>query len=256
MVKSNGTRLQEGVSLIEPDDGFLASERGLVGKVLVQNTEKVPVRIMTISNEIKVVRSGTVVANMTHVNDVIEEASVIQKLNKGKLPSHLQKLLERSCSNLSQEQMQEVRKLLLKHSSLFASEDKDLGRTSLVKHQISTESRAAIKQQFRRTPVHLQGTVDQHIDDMLERNVIEPSSSPWASPIVLVLKKDDTTRFCIDYSKLNEAAVKDAYSLPRIDETLDHLAGSCWFSTLDLLSGYWRVEMEPDDREKTAFITK
>ena len=254
VVKPNGTRLQEGVSLIEPDDGFLASERGLVGKVLVQNTEKVPVRIMNISNEIKVVRSGTVVANMTHVNDVIEEASVTQKLNKGKLPSHLQNLLERSCSNLSQEQTQEVRKPLLKHSSLFASDDKDLGRTSLVKHQISSESRAAIKQQFRRTPVHLQGTVDQHINDMLERNVIEPSSSPWASPIVLVRKKDGTTRFCVDYRKLNEATVKDAYPLPRIDETLDHLAGACWFSTLDLL--YWQVEMEPDHRAKTAFITK
>ena len=98
--------------------------------------------------------------------------------------------------------------------------------------------------------------MDQHIDDMLERNVIEPSSSPWASPIVLVRKKDGTTRFFVDYRKLNEATVKDAYPLPRIDETLDHLAGACWFSTLDLLSGYWQVEMEPDDRAKTAFITK
>ena len=119
-----------------------------------------------------------------------------------------------------------------------------------MKHKISTESRAA----NQKTPVHLHVPVDQHIDDMLERNVIEPSSSPWATP--LVRKKDGTTRFCVNYRKLNEATAKYAYPLPRIDGTLDHLAGPCLFSTLDPLSGYWQVEMEPDDRTKTTFITK
>ena len=90
---------------------------------------------------------------------------------------------------------------------------------------------------------------------MLDQGVIQPSSSPWASPVVLAKKKDGSLRFCVDYRKLNAVTRKDAYALPRIDDTLDALAGSKWFSTLDLASGYWQVEMHPDDREMTAFST-
>ena len=91
---------------------------------------------------------------------------------------------------------------------------------------------------------------------MLARNVIQPSTSPWASPIVIVRKKDGSARFCVDYRSLNAVTRKDAYPLPRIDDTLDTLSGSQWFSTLDLLSGYWQVEMAEGDREKTAFATQ
>ena len=84
----------------------------------------------------------------------------------------------------------------------------------------------------------------------MEKKVISPSKSPWASPIVLVQKRDGLTRFCVDYRKINEVTRKDAYPIPRIDEILDTL-----FSTLDLRSGYWQVEMDPTDREKTAFCT-
>ena len=93
------------------------------------------------------------------------------------------------------------------------------------------------------------------LSDMQERNVIQPSKSPWVSPIVLVQKKDGSWRFCIDYQKVNAVARKDAYPLPRIDDTLDTMAGSKWFSTLDLLSGYWQMEVNEQEREKTAFCT-
>ncbi|GFT46290.1 retrovirus-related Pol polyprotein from transposon 17.6 [Trichonephila clavipes] len=88
----------------------------------------------------------------------------------------------------------------------------------------------------------------------MKDDVIEPSSSPWASPIVLVRKKDGSTRFCVNYRRLNDVTKKDSYPLPRIDDTLDTLAGNTWFSTLDLKSGYWQVELHPD-KEKTAFTT-
>ena len=90
---------------------------------------------------------------------------------------------------------------------------------------------------------------------MPKGGVIEPSTSPWASPVVLVQKKDGSTRFRVDYWKLNNVTRKDAYPLPRIDTTLDTLHGSRWFSTLDLLSGYWQVEVAESDRSKTAFCT-
>ena len=94
------------------------------------------------------------------------------------------------------------------------------------------------------------------LDNMLDKDIIQPSVSPWASPVVLVPKKDGTLRFCVDYRQLNSITSKDAYPLPRIDETLDTLAGSVWFTTLDLISGYWQVEVKPEDCEKTAFCTK
>jgi len=90
---------------------------------------------------------------------------------------------------------------------------------------------------------------------MLSKNLISPSHSPWASPIALVTKKDGTTRFCVDYRKLNAATKLDVYPLPRIDDSLDLLARCQYFSTLDLASGYWQVGMDSDSQEKTAFVT-
>ena len=88
---------------------------------------------------------------------------------------------------------------------------------------------------------------------MLSQGIIEPSCGPWASPIVLAKKKDGTTRFCVDFCRLNDCTRKDAQPLPRIDDTLDALGGAQYFSTLDLASGYWQVEVDGRDREKTAF---
>ena len=92
-------------------------------------------------------------------------------------------------------------------------------------------------------------------EEMLIGGQIEPSDSPWSAPVVLVTKKDGGTRFCVDYRQLILATVKDTYPLPRIDDTLDMLAGKQWFSTLDLASGYWQVSLSPDARCKTAFAT-
>ena len=90
---------------------------------------------------------------------------------------------------------------------------------------------------------------------MLEKEVIEPSTSAWASNLVLVTKPSGATRACVDYRALNAKTTRDAYPLPRIDECLDSLSGAQWFSTMDLNSGFWQIEMAPEDKEKTAFVT-
>ncbi|KAJ8413561.1 hypothetical protein AAFF_G00080680 [Aldrovandia affinis] len=88
---------------------------------------------------------------------------------------------------------------------------------------------------------------------MAAAGVIELSDSPWAAPAVLVKNNDNSWCFCVDYRRLNAVTRKDSYPLPRIDDALDYISGSKWFSSLDLRSGYWHVELAPDARHKTAF---
>lgn len=137
-----------------------------------------------------------------------------------------------------------MKSLLGRHANLFTKSDDDLGRTGLAKHAIDTGENKPIREVPRRLPEHMNAEVEKHVKDMLKHGVIEPSNSPWSSRVVLVKKKDGSTRFCVDYRRLNAITEKDAYPLPRIDETLDQLAGCKWFSTLDLHSGYWQIEME------------
>ena len=93
------------------------------------------------------------------------------------------------------------------------------------------------------------------VQQMLFSGVIRPSNSPWASPVVMVKKKDGSLRFCVDFRQLNAATVKDAHPISRIDDLLDALHGARWFSTLDLKSRYWQVPIQERDKGKTAFCT-
>ena len=138
---------------------------------------------------------------------------------------------------------------------MFSQSPTDYGRTELIKHQIDTGAAHPIRQPPRRIPQHLRVNVDEQIDSMLDNGIIEPSRSPWSSPIVVVPKKDGGIRFCVDYRRLNSVTIKDAYPLPQISDTLESLAGAKFFSTLDLASGYWQVGMHPDDQHKTAFAS-
>ena len=95
----------------------------------------------------------------------------------------------------------------------------------------------------------------KQVQQMQESGVICPSNSPLASRVVMVRKKDVKLRFCVDFRQLNAATVNDAHCLPCIDDLLDVLHGSCWFSTLYLKSGYWQVPIRKTDKPKTAFRT-
>ena len=145
--------------------------------------------------------------------------------------------------------------LLLEYQDVFLVADNTLGRCTVYPHTINTGDAVPIKQAARRLPFHRRVALQSLLADMLQQGIITESNSPWAAPVVLVKKKDGSTRLCVDYRKLNKVTVPDAYPLPRVDDTLDSLNGCKLFSTMDLASGYWQLAMAVSDREKSAFAT-
>lgn len=136
----------------------------------------------------------------------------------------------------------------------FATEQKPFGRAVAYTHTIDVQSANPIHQGLRRTSPREREIISQHVHEMLAMGVIRPSTSPWASAVVLAKKKDGADRFCVDYRRLNEVTVKDVYPLPRIDDMLAALAGKKYFTSLDAASGYWQIPMEASSIPLTAFI--
>ncbi len=129
-----------------------------------------------------------------------------------------------------------------------------LGHTKLLCHQIFATQEVPVKQKPYRVSSTKLKAMKELIDEMLAAEVIEPSSSAWASPVVLIPKKTGGLRFCVDYRKLNAITPSNAYPLPNIQEILESLVGASIFTSLDLNSGYWQVHMAPDSQDKTAVV--
>jgi hypothetical protein len=145
-----------------------------------------------------------------------------------------------------------VRKVVQEYQDLF-SEEGTLRESSLPGIQIETEPGRVVNCKPYRTSLNKRHIVDTEIDNMLKMGIIRPSNSEWASGITLVPKKDGTTRFCVDYRRLNSVTVKDRYPLPHIQDIFDSLGGANVFSTLDLKSGYWQLPVHGDSIKKMAF---
>lgn len=157
--------------------------------------------------------------------------------------------------DLPSSQKEEFIEFLANHHRVFSLEDGEVGETSLVQCEVDTGDAIPKKQRPYRTPFAVRGEVAQLLKKMEAAGVIEPSNSPWASPIVLVRKRDGSHRFCVDYRALNSVTKPDTFPLPCINDMLDQLGGAKFFSTLDLASGYWQIKMHPNSKEKTAFVT-
>lgn len=163
--------------------------------------------------------------------------------------------LDLPVDELENAELEELKALVTEFADVFALNDQELGCTTLTKHSIDTGDKRPIRQQPYRTPVIRRKKITEMIDQMKDQGVVQPSCSPWASPIVLVPKKDGKLRFCVDYRRLNAATKKDVFPLPRVDDILDSLGGVKYFSSLDLLSGYWQIELDEEAKQKSAFIT-
>ena len=194
----------------------------------------------------------------------VEEIQAIQHIGsrdtethteEGALPPHLIDVLD-AATELTPIQRARAATLLAKHVKTFPAPGTPItGRTQAVMHDIDTGSTRPIRCNPRKLSPKKIKVQQELVDKMLEEGQIEHSVSAWSTPTVLVTKKDGTTRFCVDYRRLNNSTRKDAFPLPRIDDSLNSLSGQSWFSTLDLASGYWQVRLSEDAKPKTAFAT-
>ena len=252
--------------MFEPEDQKL-SELGLAGyHTYLANARWGVIPICNSSSREITLRKGTPIGNTTRAygvdsltTDFVEvgvvagDSSNEEALAKSNLPKHLRSLL---CeSHLTTLESEMVANELSELSDAFAQPGDPLGRTNTVQHRVDTGDALPSRIPYRRLPMAKKSAMEAEVEKMLDEDVIQPSESPWSSPVVMVTKKDGSCRFCIDYRKLNGLTRKNAYPLPRIDECVESLGGAKWFCTLDLQSGYWQIGMDPRDREKTAFST-
>lgn len=155
-----------------------------------------------------------------------------------------------SLSVLEQKQAEQI----IGEFEQVAAENKGLGCTPLITHKIDTGDAAPIKQRYYMMSPSKLAELNRQLDEMLENDVVEPSSSPWNSPVTIVPKADGTWRFCLDSRKLNAVTKHDAYPLPYITHILDQLGNAKYLSSIDLKSAYWQVKLaDNDSKEKTAF---
>ena len=246
-------------ALIDPNWDLTEEFGVVVGHTLVDATTPLAsVLIINPNAEEVVLPCGSHIGDLVPVLSVSVARSDLQlpvKMTTA-LPDYLEDIIRGSHASLGDSGRQSLRDLLHRYEHVFPAPGEPVtGRSKSVQHEIETNEARPVRCGPRRlAPAGLRREQDC-VREMLTGGQIEPSDSPWASPVVLVTKKDGSTRFCVDYRRLNSLTVKDAYPLPRIDDSLRLLGNQQWFSTMDLASGYWQVAMSPEAKRKAAFVT-
>ena len=165
------------------------------------------------------------------------------------------KLDQLDFSSLTGEEEEAARKMLLEEKDSFSKHADDIGDAKELQMELNTTDEIPVQKNYITIQKPLYQEVKNHIQNLLNRNWITESKSSWSSPVVVVRKKSGEMRLCIDYRGLNAKTIKDRHPLPRIQETLDNLGGSHWFSVLDQSRAYHQGYLSPESRKKSAFIT-
>ena len=229
--------IPQGLVLYEPSEKL---PEGIRSQAAVYQGEGMKIRLENVGDEERLINPGW-------------EIGTIETVQIEEMDQPVKKRPDVPCE-LTARQREELETLLNKYQEVFSERTGKIGQANSIQHEIHTKG-APIRQPFRRQNPYVRQMEQEQVSEMLDQEVIRPSTSPWASPVVMVKKKDGSMRFCVDYRKLNSVTEKDAYPLPRIDDTLESLHGSRYFSTLDLKAGYWQVPVREEDKKKTAFRT-
>ncbi len=158
---------------------------------------------------------------------------------------------------MTESQFERFQSIMKENSDLFSKNKTDIGLTTLLKHKIELEPGS---KPYKETPRRMNSVkteaAKETVNDMLQAKLIKESHSPFASGLVVVAKKDGTHRMCIDFRKLNDMTVKDAFPLPRIDKTIESMGSAKWFTSVDMGSAFWQVPLDEESKAKTASATE
>jgi len=258
-----------GTWLMSPNEGQLAKEQCDLTETLLEDaTTMVRIPLHNWGTNPIIVRKGTVIGNM-------EEVSLISRDDPFWIDDQTSKMVrvchsdsaeanrvEKLCSELqfgnscTSQNKNNFSQIVRKHNDVFALNDAELGETDVVTHAIDTGTAQPVKATARRLPYALCKELEEEMDSLLQSGCIEPSVSPYSSPLVLVRKKSGGLRVCVDYRALNRDTVPDRYPLPRIDELMDMVGRqhAKVFSSLDLMKDYHQVKMDDSSKPKTVFV--
>ena len=246
--------------LVEAVNSFVDNTGLLVSSAVIDTTKSdIILTCANLTDEPVSVSKGTTIAIVHPVQKIVKgpglKASYSDNITIDDIPEHLKPMVDNASTDLNEAQKAHLYKIIYHNQDIFLGPDGKLGRTPLVQHSIDTGNAKPIRARAYKPALKRKAVIEEQLEQMLEGDQIEPSDSPWASPVVLVTKKDGSPRFCVDYRGLNSVTKKDSYPIPNITDCIDSLSGAKWFSTLDLASGYWQCEVTEEDRYKTAFTT-
>ena len=252
LFKKTGITIMPGIHEGKKDKN-VGKQRQL--NLIITNLSSKPVELpkLTIVAELSTVKTIQL-SNNEQDSHQVNTTTNLQELSHSDDISDEQAKFKLENDHLTEEQKHRLNDMLHKHNNLFNTKTKQKVASNIY-HEIDTEGNKPISNAPNRTAFKEREYIQQQVKEMLESNVIQPSSSPWSSRIVLVKKKDGKLRFCIDYRSLNSTTKKDVYPLPRIDDSLAMLSRGKFFTTLDLWAGYWQIPLAPNSKEKTAFVT-
>ena len=267
--------------MLEPVESLLTEKCVLPAKSIHNDgQEKIPVLVYNPNADTVTLEDNTVVGMLVEIPDVVskltdydsdnivldhnstictsvdvdnEKSNSHETVDNAVLPDHLIGMYEESAENLNSVQKIKLKKFLIEHADVFSRHDFDLGSTNVVECSLDTGDSKPIKQAPRRLCPDAMKSADSLIQELLDKKLIVPSKSPWASPIVMVKKKNGSYRMCIDFRMTNFSLKSDGYPLPRVQSALDCLSKAKWFCSNDMTAGYWQIRMDENSREKTAF---
>uniref|UniRef100_A0A8P4KEB8 ribonuclease H n=1 Tax=Dicentrarchus labrax TaxID=13489 RepID=A0A8P4KEB8_DICLA len=261
-----GPQRKTYTALIEGHSSIQLPQDLMVAKVLADvKRGYAPVRVMNLSQHAVTIRPHTQLASAFLVDDVMEFPDTEQE-------AHQHGSSKETCLSLNQvaagggvdlseaaveneHQRFLLQELVERNMGVFSQHPTDYGHTNTVQQEIPLVDSKPFRLPYRKIPPSQWQDVRRLLMEMETAGVIRPSKSPYASPVVIITKKDGSLRLCIDYRKLNSCSTRDAFPLPRIEEALEALGQAKYFSTLNLTSGYWQVEVAEHDKHKTAFST-
>ena len=195
------------------------------------------------------IKSGELIGSASTIVDLYLDVSLVNTDKAGSFVDNIE------LDHLDDKERNVARDMLVKRAAAFSTGDEDIGCAGLTKHRIELYDTTPIRQKPRRFPAPVTEEIERQCDELRELDIIRYSRSPWSSPVVPIRKKDGTLRLCIDYRKLNKVTKSDRFPMPSMTDLVFSLHGARYFTTLDLVKGYYQVPLDPSTADCTAFST-